>query len=146
MATTNTNRKKILAVVKLELDAGAANPAKVAKELGPRGVNVLEFGRAYNAATEAQRGTIVPAEVTVYEDRSFSFVTKTPPTSRLLLRAAGIDKGSARPNLDPVATVTRDQLRDIARVKLPDLNTTDLDQAEKMIAGTARSMGITVKD
>jgi large subunit ribosomal protein L11 len=140
-------KKKISALIKLQINAGAATPAPpVGPALGQHGVNIMEFCKAYNAATESQRGNVVPVEITVYEDRSFTFVTKTPPAARLLLKAAGVDKGSAEPHRAKVATVTREQVREIATQKLADLNAHDVDQAEKIIAGTARSMGITVRD
>src|SRR5512144_1749505 len=140
-------RKKLAAVVKLQINAGAATPAPpVGPALGQHGVNIMEFCRQYNAATEAQRGNVIPVEITVFEDRSFTFVTKTPPAARLILKAAGLDKGSAVPHRTKVGTLTRDQVREIASAKLPDLNANDLDAAEKIIAGTARSMGITVTD
>jgi large subunit ribosomal protein L11 len=140
-------KKKISALIKLQINAGAATPAPpVGPALGQHGVNIMEFCKAYNAATESQRGNVVPVEITVYEDRSFTFVTKTPPAARLLLKAAGVDKGSAEPHRAKVATVTREQVREIAAQKLADLNAHDVDQAEKIIAGTARSMGITVRD
>ncbi len=138
-------KKKIAAVVKLQIEAGSANPAKVGQSLGAHGVNIMEFCKAYNAATEAQRGNVIPAEITIYEDRSFTFVTKTPPASQLLLKAARVDKGSAEPHKTKVASVTRDQIREIAELKMKDLNANDLEAAEKIIAGTARSMGITVQ-
>ena len=138
-------KKKIAAVVKLQINAGAATPAPpVGPALGQHGVNIMEFCKAYNAATESQRGQIVPVEISVYEDRSFTFVTRTPPAARLLLKAAGIDKGSGEPHVNKVASVTWDQVREIASVKMEDLNANDIDQAAKIIAGTARSMGITV--
>jgi large subunit ribosomal protein L11 len=140
-------KKKIAAVIKLQINAGAATPAPpVGPALGQHGVNIMEFCKAYNAATEAQRGNVVPVEITVYEDRSFTFVTKTPPAARLLLKAAGVEKGSGEPHKTKVATVSRDQVRQIAAQKLADLNAYDVDQAEKIIAGTARSMGITIRD
>jgi len=140
-------KKKISALIKLQINAGAATPAPpVGPALGQHGVNIMEFCKAYNAATESQRGNVVPVEITVYEDRSFTFVTKTPPAARLLLKAAGVEKGSAEPHRTKVATVTREQVREIAAQKLDDLNAHDVDQAEKIIAGTARSMGITVRD
>jgi large subunit ribosomal protein L11 len=140
-------KKKLAAVIKLQIQAGAATPAPpVGPALGQHGVNIMEFCRAYNAATESQRGQVVPVEISVYEDRSFTFVTKTPPAAKLLLKAAGVEKGSGEPHRVKVATVTRDQVREIAQTKLPDLNATDLDHAERIIAGTARSMGITVQD
>ena len=139
-------RKKVVGLIKLQIQAGAANPAPpVGPALGQHGVNIMEFCKAYNAATESQRGDIVPVEISVFEDRSFTFALKTPPAARLLLKAAGVEKGSGEPHKTKVATVTRDQVREIAQTKLPDLNATDLDHAERIIAGTARSMGITVK-
>ena len=140
-------KKKIAAVIKLQINAGAATPAPpVGPALGQHGVNIMEFCKAYNAATESQRGNVVPVEITVYEDRSFTFVTKTPPAARLILKAAGVEKGSGEPHKTKVATVTRNQVREIAAQKLADLNAYDVDQAEKIIAGTARSMGITIKE
>jgi large subunit ribosomal protein L11 len=139
-------KKKITAIIKLQIQAGAANPAPpVGPALGQHGVNIMEFCRAYNAATESQRGQVVPVEITVYEDRSFTFITKTPPAARLLLKAAGVEKGSGEPHKTKVAKVTMDQVREIAQTKMEDLNANDLDQAAKIIAGTARSMGITVE-
>jgi large subunit ribosomal protein L11 len=138
--------KKLVAVIKLQIQAGAANPAPpVGPALGQHGVNIMEFCKAYNAATESQRGQIVPVEISVYEDRSFTFVTKTPPAARLLLKAAGVDKGSGEPHKTKVAKVSMEQVREIAQVKMEDLNANDVDQAAKIIAGTARSMGITVE-
>jgi large subunit ribosomal protein L11 len=138
-------KKKLAAVIKLQIKAGAATPAPpVGPALGQHGVNIMEFCKAYNAATESQRGDIVPVEISVYEDRSFTFVTKTPPAARLILKAAGIDKGSGTPHTTKVAKITRDQVRAIAETKMSDLNANDLDAAEKIIAGTARSMGVTV--
>jgi large subunit ribosomal protein L11 len=140
-------KRKLTAVIKLQIKAGAATPAPpVGPALGQHGVNIMEFCKQYNAATEAQRGQVVPVEISVFEDRSFTFVTKTPPAARLLLAAAGVDKGSAEPHKTKVATVSRDQVREIAQTKLQDLNANDLDHAERIIAGTARSMGITVSD
>ncbi len=139
-------KKKLSAVIKLQIKAGAATPAPpVGPALGQHGVNIMEFCKAYNAATEAQRGDVVPVEISVYEDRSFTFVTKTPPAAKLLLKAAGVEKGSGEPHKTKVASVTREQVREIAATKLDDLSAADLDAAEKIIAGTARSMGITVK-
>jgi large subunit ribosomal protein L11 len=139
-------KKKLAAIIKLQIQAGAANPAPpVGPPLGQHGVNIMEFCKAYNAATESQRGQIVPVEISVYEDRSFTFVTKTPPAARLLLKAAGVDKGSGEPHKTKVAKVTMDQVREIAQTKMEDLNANDIDQAAKIIAGTARSMGITVE-
>ena len=140
-------KKKLAAIVKLQIKAGMANPAPpVGPALGQHGVNIMEFCKAYNAATESQRGEVVPVEISVFEDRSFTFELKTPPAARLLLKAAGVDKGSATPHTAKVASVTTAQLRDIATVKQVDLNANSVDQAVKIIAGTARSMGITVKD
>ena len=139
-------KRKLTAVIKLQIKAGVATPAPpVGPALGQHGVNIMEFCKQYNAATEAQRGQVVPVEISVYEDRSFTFVTKTPPAARLLLAAAGVEKGSGEPHKTKVATVSRAQVREIAQTKLQDLNANDLDQAEKIIAGTARSMGITVQ-
>ncbi len=139
--------KKLAAVIKLQIQAGAANPAPpVGPALGQHGVNIMEFCKQYNAATESQRGQIVPVEISVYEDRSFTFITKTPPAARLLLKAAGVEKGSGEPHVNKVASVSMDQVREIAQTKMDDLNANDIDQAAKIIAGTARSMGITVRD
>ncbi len=139
-------KKKITAVIKLQINAGAATPAPpVGPALGQHGVNIMEFCKAYNAATEAQRGNVVPVEITVMEDRSFTFVTKTPPASRLILKAAGIDKGSGEPQATKVARLSRAQLREIAEQKMPDLNAKDLDAAERIIAGTARQMGVAIE-
>jgi large subunit ribosomal protein L11 len=139
-------KKKLTAIIKLQIQAGAANPAPpVGPALGQHGVNIMEFCKAYNAATESQRGQIVPVEISVYEDRSFTFVTKTPPAARLLLKAAGVEKGSGEPQKTKVAKVTVEQVREIAQTKMEDLNARDLDNAAKIIAGTARSMGITVE-
>ena len=140
-------KRKLTAVIKLQIKAGQATPAPpVGPALGQHGVNIMEFCKQYNAATESQRGQVVPVEISVYEDRSFTFVTKTPPAAKLLLAAAGVEKGSGEPHKTKVATVTRDQVREIAQTKMPDLNANDLDHAERIIAGTARSMGITVSD
>jgi large subunit ribosomal protein L11 len=138
-------KKKIRAVLKVELPAGKATPAPpVGTVLGPHGVNIMEFTKAYNERTANQAGDIIPAEITIYEDRSFSFVLKTPPAVNLLKKAAGIDTGSSRPNRDKVGKVTRDQIRVIAETKAKDLNAYDMDKAVKMIEGTARSMGLEV--
>jgi large subunit ribosomal protein L11 len=138
-------KKKLAGVIKLQIKAGLATPAPpVGPALGQHGVNIMEFCKAYNAATESQRGDIVPVEISVFEDRSFTFVTKTPPAARLILKAAGVDKGSATPHTTKVATITRAQVREIAQTKLEDLNANDLDAAALIIAGTARSMGINV--
>jgi large subunit ribosomal protein L11 len=140
-------KRKLSAIIKLQIKAGAATPAPpVGPALGQHGVNIMEFCKAYNAATESQRGDIVPVEISVYEDRSFTFALKTPPAARLLLKAAGVEKGSGEPHRTKVATVTMDQVRQIAQTKMADLNANDIDQAAKIIAGTARSMGITVRD
>jgi large subunit ribosomal protein L11 len=139
-------KKKLTAVIKLQIQAGAATPAPpVGPALGQHGVNIMEFCKAYNAQTESQRGQVVPVEISVYEDRSFTFITKTPPASRLILAAAGIEKGSGEPHKTKVARLTKAQVRAIAETKMPDLNANDLDAAEKIIAGTARQMGITVE-
>ncbi len=138
-------RKRVLTVVKIQLAAGSATPAPpVGTALGPHGVQTMEFCKQYNAATESQRGTIVPVEITIYEDRSFTFVLKTPPTPVLLRQAVGVEKGSANTGRDQVATVSDAQLADIAKIKLQDLNTDDLESAKRQVAGTARSMGIAV--
>ena len=138
-------KRKLIAVIKLQIKAGVATPAPpVGPALGQHGVNIMEFCKQYNAATEAQRGQVVPVEISVYEDRSFTFVTKTPPAARLLLAAAGVEKGSGEPHKTKVASVTMDQVRQIAETKMADLNATNIDQAAKIIAGTARSKGITV--
>jgi large subunit ribosomal protein L11 len=139
--------KKVAAVIKLQIQAGAATPAPpVGPALGQHGVNIMEFVKQYNAATESQRGNVIPFEISVFEDRSFTFITKTPPAARLILKAAGLDKGSAVPHKDKVGSLTREQVREIATTKLQDLNANDVDAAEKIIAGTARSMGIVVTD
>jgi large subunit ribosomal protein L11 len=138
-------KKKLAAVIKLQIKAGAATPAPpIGPALGQHGVNIMEFCKAYNAQTESQRGTIVPVEISVFEDRSFTFITKTSPASELIKKAAGVEKGSAVPHKTKVASLTRAQVREIAQTKLPDLNARDLEAAEAIIAGTARSMGITV--
>ncbi|WP_227979593.1 50S ribosomal protein L11 [Nocardia spumae] len=140
-------KKKVAGLIKLQIQAGQANPAPpVGPALGQHGVNIMEFCKAYNAATESQRGNVIPVEITVFEDRSFDFKLKTPPAAKLLLKAAGVQKGSAEPHRNKVATVTMDQVREIAKTKQEDLNANDLDQAAKIIAGTARSMGITVSE
>ncbi|HEY7874107.1 MAG TPA: 50S ribosomal protein L11 [Actinomycetota bacterium] len=145
MANGGGRRKKVAQMLKLQIPAGQATPAPpVGPALGQAGINIMDFCKQYNAATQQQTGTIVPVEITVYEDRSFSFVTKTPPAAVLLRQKAGLDKGSAEPNRNKVGSVTRDQVREIAETKLPDLNANDVDAAMKIIEGTARSMGITV--
>ncbi len=139
-------KKKLAGIIKLQISAGAATPAPpVGPALGQHGVNIMEFCKAYNAATESQRGNIVPVEISVYEDRSFDFKLKTPPAARLLLKAAGVAKGSGEPHKTKVAKVSMDQVREIAKTKMEDMNANDVDQAAKIIAGTARSMGITVE-
>jgi large subunit ribosomal protein L11 len=139
--------KKVLALVKIQIPAGQATPAPpVGTALGPHGVAIMDFCKAYNAATENQRGTIVPVDITVYEDRSFTFVLKTPPTSVLLREAAGVDRASETPGRETVGSITDAQLAEIAQTKMPDLNAYDLESAKLQIAGTARSMGIEVKD
>ncbi len=140
-------RKKVATVVKLQIPAGAATPAPpVGTALGPHGVNIMEFCKQYNAATQAQTGTIIPVEVTIYEDRTFSLVTKTPPASVLIKQKAGLEKGSGEPNRNKVGTITRDKIREIAEIKMPDLNAHDVEAAMKIIEGTARSMGVNVSD
>ena len=140
-------KKKVTGVIKLQIKAGLANPAPpIGPALGAAGVNIMEFCKAYNVATESQRGDIVPVEITVFEDRSFTFITKTPPAAQLIKKAAGIEKGSGTPHTDKVATISKEQVRKIAETKLQDLNATDLDAASRIIAGTARSMGVTVAD
>lgn len=139
-------KKKVAGLIKLQIQAGAANPAPpVGPALGQHGVNIMEFCKAYNAATESMRGNIVPVEITVYEDRSFTFVTKTPPASGLIKKAAGVAKGSGVPHTNKVGSITDAQVREIAETKMQDLNANDIDAAAKIIAGTARSMGIEVK-
>jgi large subunit ribosomal protein L11 len=139
-------KRRIAAIVKIQIPAGAATPAPpVGTALGPHGVNIMEFCKQYNAATESQRGTVVPAEITVFEDRTFTFVIKTPPTPVLLRAAAGVDKGSTAPGREAAGTVTDAQITEIATTKLPDLNANDLEAAKRQVRGTARSMGLTVK-
>jgi large subunit ribosomal protein L11 len=137
--------KKVLTLIKLQVPGGAANPAPpVGPALGQHGVNIMEFCKAFNAQTQDQNGRIIPVEITVFEDRSFTFITKTPPAAVLIKEAAGIDKGSGEPNRNKVAKITQAQVRQIAETKMQDLNANDLDQAAKIIAGTARSMGVDV--
>jgi large subunit ribosomal protein L11 len=139
-------KKKVLALVKIQIPAGQATPAPpVGTALGPHGVAIMDFCKAYNAATEAQRGTIIPVDITVFEDRSFTFVLKTPPTPVLIRQAAGLEKGAENPGRGTVGTITDAQVTEIAQIKLPDLNANDLDAAKLQVAGTARSMGIDVK-
>ena len=138
-------KKKIAALVKVQLQAGAATPAPpVGTALGPHGVAIMDFCKAYNAATEAQKGTIVPVEITIFEDRSFTFVTKTPPTAVLIRDALGLEKGSQNPGKEQAGTITQAQIEEIAKTKLPDLNANDLEAAKLQVAGTARSMGVKV--
>ncbi len=138
-------KKKVRAVLKLELQAGRATPAPpVGTALGPHGINIMEFTKAYNERTQAQAGDVVPAEITIFEDRSFTFILKTPPTVNLLKKAAGIEKGSPKPNRDKVGRVTRQQLRSIVETKQKDLNSFEYESALKMIEGTARSMGLEI--
>ena len=138
-------KKKVSAVIKLQIQAGAATPAPpVGPALGQHGVNIMEFVKAYNAATESQRGNVIPVEITVYEDRSFTFITKTPPAAELIKKAAGVAKGSGEPHKTKVAKLTNEQVREIAQSKMEDLNATTVEAAERIIEGTARSMGITV--
>jgi large subunit ribosomal protein L11 len=137
--------KKVLTLIKLQVPGGAANPAPpVGPALGQHGVNIMEFTKSFNAQTAEENGRIIPVEITVYEDRSFTFITKTPPAAVLIKEAAGIAKGSGEPNRAKVATITPEQVREIAETKMQDLNANDLDQASKIIAGTARSMGVEV--
>ena len=138
-------RRRVTAIVKIQLPAGAATPAPpVGTALGPHGVQTMEFCKQYNAATENQRGTIIPVEITIYEDRTFTFVLKTPPTPALLRQAAGLEKGASTSGREQVGTVTSAQVAEIATIKLPDLNTADLEAAKRQVEGTARSMGISV--
>jgi large subunit ribosomal protein L11 len=137
-------KKKVAAIVKVQLQAGSANPAPpVGTALGPHGVNIMEFCKAYNAATESMRGNVVPVEITIYEDRTFDFITKTPPAAELIKKAAGLKKGSSTPHTDKVGKLSKSQIREIATTKMPDLNANDLDEAMKIVEGTARSMGVT---
>ena len=139
-------KKKIAAVVKVQLQAGMANPAPpVGTALGPHGVNIMDFCKAYNAETESLRGNVIPVEITIYEDRSFSFITKTPPAAELIKKAAGLSKGSGVPHKEKVGKISPEQVREIATTKMPDLNANDIEQAAKIIEGTARSMGVTVE-
>ena len=139
-------KKKVAALVKVALNAGAATPAPpVGTALGPHGVNIMEFRKAYNAQTEAMRGNVIPVEITIYEDRTFTFITKTPPAAELIKKAAGLSKGSSVPHKDKVGKITKDQVREIASTKMPDLNANDVEAAMKIVEGTARSMGVTVE-
>ena len=138
--------KKVLTLIKLQIPAGSANPAPpVGPALGQHGVNIMEFCKAFNAQTAQENGRITPVEITVYEDRSFTFITKTPPAAVLIKQAIGLDKGSGAPNRNKVGTISRAQVREIAERKMPDLNAHDVDQAAKIIEGTARSMGVEVR-
>jgi large subunit ribosomal protein L11 len=140
-------KKRLAAIVKIQIQAGQATPAPpVGTALGPHGINIMDFCKAYNAQTENQRGLVIPAEISIYEDRTFSFVTKTPPTPFLLRQAAGVEKGAQNPRTEKVGKVTRDQVRQIAETKMPDLNAINLEGAMAQVAGTARSMGIEVAD
>ncbi|WP_010528974.1 50S ribosomal protein L11 [Lentibacillus jeotgali] len=139
--------KKVIKLVKLQIEAGKANPAPpVGPALGQAGVNIMGFCKEFNARTQDQAGMIIPVEITVFEDRSFTFITKTPPAAVLLKKAAGIDTASGEPNRNTVASVKRDQVQEIAETKMPDLNAADLDAAVRMVEGTARSMGISIED
>jgi large subunit ribosomal protein L11 len=140
-------KKKLVKTFTLQLPAGQATPAPpVGPALGQHGVNIMEFVKQYNAATEQQRGDVVPAQISVYEDRSFTFILKTPPAARLLIKAAGVPKGSGTPQSAKVGAISKSQLREIAEKKMADLNANDIEMAERIIAGTARSMGITIRD
>lgn len=139
-------KKQVTAVVKIQIPAGGATPAPpVGTALGPTGVNIVDFCKAYNDKTESQRGQIIPVEITIYGDRSFTFVTKTPPTPRLILKAMNQEKASNKPGLESGGTISDAQVEEIAKIKLPDLNTDDIEMAKRQVAGTARSMGITVQ-
>jgi large subunit ribosomal protein L11 len=139
--------KKVAGFIKLQIPAGQANPAPpVGPALGQKGVNIMEFCKQFNARTQSQAGLVIPVVITVFSDKSFTFITKTPPAATLLTRAAKIEKGSGEPNRNKVGTVTRDQVREIAQLKMPDLNANDIEAAVSMVAGTARSMGLTVVD
>ena len=137
--------KRVKAVVKLQIPAGKANPAPpIGTALGPQGVNIMQFCKEYNERTANQVGMVIPAEITIYEDRSFTFITKTPPVPDLLKTAAGVEKGAAAPNKEKVGSISREKLREIAEIKMKDLNVIDIEGAERMVEGTARSMGITI--
>lgn len=139
--------KKVVGKIKLQIQAGKANPAPpIGPALGQHGVNIMQFCKDYNAKTQDKAGTVVPVEITVYEDRSFDFVLKTPPAAELLKKAAGVEKGSATPNKNKVGSITKEKVTEIAKIKMPDLNATTIEAAELMIAGTARNMGIVIKD
>ena len=139
-------KKRLAAIVKIQIPAGQATPAPpVGTALGPHGINIMDFCKAYNAETESMRGNVIPVEITIYEDRSFTFVTKTPPAAELIKKAAGLKKGSGTPHTDKVGKISPEQVREIATTKMPDLNANDIEQAAKIIEGTARSMGVTVE-
>ena len=139
-------KKKLAAVVKIQIPAGQATPAPpVGTALGPHGINIMDFCKAYNAQTESQRGMVIPAEISIFEDRSFTFITKTPPTAFLLKQAAGVEKGAQNPRMEKVGAVTKDEVRRIAETKMPDLNAVELEDAVAQVEGTARSMGIEVR-
>ncbi|MEW5821306.1 MAG: 50S ribosomal protein L11 [Cyanobacteriota bacterium] len=139
--------KKVLAKIKLQIQAGKANPSPpIGPALGQHGVNIMDFCKQYNAKTQDQAGSIIPAEITVFEDRSFTFILKTPPAAVLIRKAIGLDKGSSRPNTEKVGKITRAQVAEIAKIKMPDLNATTQEAAEEMILGTARSMGVTLAE
>ena len=138
-------KKKVTGLIKLQIKAGAANPAPpIGPALGQHGVNIMEFCKAYNAQTESMRGNVIPVEITIFEDRTFTFITKTPPAAELIKKAAGLQKGSGVPHKEKVGKLTKDQVREIATTKLPDLNANDIDAAMKIVEGTARSMGVTI--
>jgi large subunit ribosomal protein L11 len=140
-------KKKIAGMIKLQIQAGQANPAPpVGPALGQHGVNIMDFCKAYNAATEGQRGQVIPVEITVYEDRSFDFTLKTPPAAKLILKAAGLEKGSGNVPREMAGSITRAQVREIAETKMPDLNANDIDAAMRIVEGTARQMGVTVSE
>ena len=139
--------KKVIKVVKLQVPAGKANPAPpVGPALGQAGINIMQFCKEFNARTQDQAGLIIPVEISVFEDRSFTFITKTPPAAVLLMKAAGVEKGSGEPNKNKVATIKREKVREIAEMKMPDLNATSVEAAMRMVEGTARSMGIVIQD
>lgn len=139
--------KKVVAIIKLALPAGKANPAPpVGPALGQHGVNIMAFCKEYNAKTSDKVGLVIPVEISVFEDRSFTFILKTPPASVLIKKAAGIEKGASEPNKQKIATITREQLKEIAQTKMPDLNANDIDAAMKIVAGTAKNMGVSIAD
>jgi large subunit ribosomal protein L11 len=139
--------KKVIAIVKVEIEAGKANPAPpIGPALAQHGINLMQFCKEYNARTSNRAGDIIPAEITIFQDQSFTFVLKTPPTASLLKKAAGVEKGASEPNIKKVGVITRDQLREIAEIKMPDLNAIDMEGAMRQVEGTARQMGITIQD